>query len=165
MRTLILQVSFFLTTISTCIAQTYINHGMGIHVGFLSENSISTDYELSILTDDQYIKGILTGVGASFSLQGLKSVSAISDLRRYALYARAGYRLSNLSLGLYPGIRSDDVMLSHGGISTQSNFILGTFIGINVIRTLKIAGSIDPFNGLRVGVIYLPNTITNNRRK
>ncbi|MCW8311439.1 hypothetical protein K7A41_09405 [Sphingobacterium sp. InxBP1] len=154
-------ISFLVLTAFISKAQTYLNHGIGVHIGFDSDSkkSISPEYELSFLKNESYVKGIVTGIGASFPLS-----KKLGDERVRGYYVKGGYRLSNLSFGANAGLKTeDDFNNTTGATKKENSFLAGGWVAYNVIPNLKISVGADNFNGFKIGLIFLPATISSNR--
>ena len=153
------RILFTLLTIailSQAKAQSFTTHGFGIILGFDSDQkkSFSPEYEISILNNSSgYEKGFVAGAGVSFPFDN-------KALRERGYYLKGGYKLGSFSFGANGGFRTDFDF--DNGKATNS-LLAGGWVGFNVIKQLKLTAGADNFNGFKVGLIFLPNTVGGNR--
>lgn len=145
----------FLINTSSFLAkgQSMLHHGIGANIGIKSkqDKSFSIEYEMNILNNkSDYLKGYIVGIGGS---------KTFGNGAEYAGYFKGGYRLSTLSFGINAGAGSDTPRLQ----STKAKALYGAWLGINIIKALKIEVGGDSFNGFKIGLVYFPNTIRSNR--
>jgi hypothetical protein len=149
---------FFLSAISSVSAQSFVNHGIGLHLGFPQKEhrTLSPEYEIGILNNNKgYYQGYIFGAGGSIPV-----INETRDLLS-AFYLKGGYRLSSLSFGIIGGTKNTRNPQTYDS-GFEANF--GGWIGMNISRGLKLELGADGFNGFKAGLVLYPNTVKNNRK-